>query len=401
VNPFLGNSNQYEVSPNYYTAMKNEWYIYGSSGHGRFARAFPVEGGRGGYKNEPLLSPLYKQSRYLKHKQYELKDHLGNVRVVVSDLKKSIYLGSSNPPYRAEVLAAYNYYPFGMLQPGMYSENDNLRYRFGFNGMLRDDDVTDKLSTGPDEGRGNSYSTQFRQYDPRVTRWFSLDPLKMKFPWTSPYTGMGNNPVNRIDPLGDADYLTNTGDVMSDGVADNLKFVINNDAIEQNLIAPDGGAQGPPRIDFESLKVSGHFAGTPEIWESIKQEIVSPILPFNEKREDGGAFGLTINDKPIYNYGGQGESYGSGTNVGRAVQKSVNEIVKGGAVKHITSVHSHGYGLSYKPSKEDYPAVDQLRIQSGMMINSRRPKDVYFYGSEVNKNIKFDYDAFNHFMEKK
>jgi RHS repeat-associated protein len=181
----------------YITAMTNEWYIYGSSGHGRFARAFSVAGD-GGYDNLFYPSPAI-QSRYLKHKQYELKDHLGNVRVVVSDFKNNNSTIHSDPPYRAEVLAAYNYYPFGMLQPGMYSENDNLRYRFGFNGMLRDDDLTDKLSTGPDEGRGNSYSTQFRQYDPRVTRWFSLDPLKMKFPWTSPYTGMGNNPVMFVD----------------------------------------------------------------------------------------------------------------------------------------------------------------------------------------------------------
>jgi RHS repeat-associated protein len=183
--------------------MTNEWYIYGSSGHGRFARAFPVEGGRGGYKNEPLLSPLYKQSRYLKHKQYELKDHLGNVRVVVSDLKNSKTIGSSNPPYRAEVLAAYNYYPFGMLQPGMYKEGDTT-YRFGFNGMLRDDDVTDKLSTGPpvDEGRGNSYDFGARMYNPRVTRFFSLDPLRQLYTSISPFSFALNTPINAIDPEG-------------------------------------------------------------------------------------------------------------------------------------------------------------------------------------------------------
>jgi RHS repeat-associated protein len=206
-NPFLNQSFQTAGSPGYLDAMKNEWYIYGSSGHGRFARAFPV-GNDGGYDNLFYPSPTI-QSRYLKHKQYELKDHLGNVRVVVSDLKNSKTIGTSNPPYKAEVLAAYNYYPFGMLQPGMYAENNDKRYRFGFNGMLRDDDMTDKLSTGPDEGRGNSYSTQFRQYDPRVTRWFSNDPLKMKFPWTSPYTGMGNNPVSMVDPFGNYYWVAN------------------------------------------------------------------------------------------------------------------------------------------------------------------------------------------------
>jgi RHS repeat-associated protein len=184
----------------YISAMSNEWYIYGSSGHGRFARAFPVEGD-GGYDNLFYDSPEI-QSRYLKHKQYELKDHLGNVRVVVSDFKYSTTSGTDDPPYRAEVLAAYNYYPFGMLQPGMYKENDNLRYRFGFNGMLRDDDVTDKLSTGPDEGRGNSYDFGARMYNPRVTRFFSLDPLKLKYPSMSPYIFAVDNPVVFVDEKG-------------------------------------------------------------------------------------------------------------------------------------------------------------------------------------------------------
>jgi hypothetical protein len=31
-----------------------------------------------------------------------------------------------------------------MLHPGMYKEDDNPRYRFGFNGMMRDDDMMDK-----------------------------------------------------------------------------------------------------------------------------------------------------------------------------------------------------------------------------------------------------------------
>ena len=36
----------------------------------------------------------------------------------------------------------YPHYQFGMLQPGMYSEA-GTSYRFGFNGMLRDDEVKD------------------------------------------------------------------------------------------------------------------------------------------------------------------------------------------------------------------------------------------------------------------
>jgi RHS repeat-associated protein len=52
------------------------------------------------------------------------------------------------------------------------------------------------------KGNGNSYTTEFRQYDPRLGRWMSLDPLMMKFPWMSPYVAFDNNPVLYVDPYG-------------------------------------------------------------------------------------------------------------------------------------------------------------------------------------------------------
>jgi len=66
-------------------------------------------------------------------------------------------------------------------------------YRFAYNGMEADGEVS---------GNGNSYTTQFRQYDPRLGRWKSLDPLKGKYPWMSPYVAFNNNPAVYIDPLG-------------------------------------------------------------------------------------------------------------------------------------------------------------------------------------------------------
>ena len=52
------------------------------------------------------------------------------------------------------------------------------------------------------KGDGNSYTTEFRQYDPRLGRWLSLDPLMMQFPDMSPYVAFNNNPVVYTDPLG-------------------------------------------------------------------------------------------------------------------------------------------------------------------------------------------------------
>lgn len=51
-------------------------------------------------------------------------------------------------------------------------------------------------------GNGNSYTTEFRQYDPRLGRWKSLDPLMRMFPSMSPYCAFDNNPVYYVDPYG-------------------------------------------------------------------------------------------------------------------------------------------------------------------------------------------------------
>lgn len=60
--------------------------------------------------------------------------------------------------------------------------------------MEKDDEV--KGTTG------SSYTTEFRQYDPRLGRWLSLDPLMEIIPHMSPYVAFNNNPVYFIDPLG-------------------------------------------------------------------------------------------------------------------------------------------------------------------------------------------------------
>lgn len=50
------------------------------------------------------------------------------------------------------------------------------------------------------KGSGNSYTTEFRQLDPRLGRWLSLDPVIQ--PWQSPYCSMDNNPIWYNDVFG-------------------------------------------------------------------------------------------------------------------------------------------------------------------------------------------------------
>jgi RHS repeat-associated protein len=68
-------------------------------------------------------------------------------------------------------------------------------YRFGYQGYEAENEVN---------GNGNSYTTEFRQLDPRLGRWLSVDLLAMKFPSISPYVFCNDNPVYFVDSDGRA-----------------------------------------------------------------------------------------------------------------------------------------------------------------------------------------------------
>jgi len=67
-------------------------------------------------------------------------------------------------------------------------------YRYGFNGMEKDDEI---------KGSGNSYDFGERMYDARLGRWWGLDPLSFNYPDKSDYSYAANNPVNNVDVNGE------------------------------------------------------------------------------------------------------------------------------------------------------------------------------------------------------
>ncbi|UBZ14000.1 hypothetical protein LDL77_19230 [Flagellimonas marinaquae] len=118
-------------------------------------------------------------------KQYELKDHLGNVRVVVSDRKN---LDTATDALSADVIAYNNYYPFGMPQPNR--NFDSQEYRYGFQGQDKDSEI---------KGEGLSVNYKYRMHDPRVGRFFAVDPLAYDYPWNSPYAFSENNVIHAVE----------------------------------------------------------------------------------------------------------------------------------------------------------------------------------------------------------
>ena len=136
------------------------------------------------------LPPDSTFTRHIEQKFYELADHLGNVRATLSDRKLPATTGTGAGPYHADIRSYNHPYPFGMPQPGR--SWDSVLYRYGFNGMETDPEIK--------ESRDLHYTTHFRQYDPRLGRWWSHDPVKQM--GESPYAAMFNNPVLFSDVLG-------------------------------------------------------------------------------------------------------------------------------------------------------------------------------------------------------
>ncbi|WP_254519195.1 RHS repeat-associated core domain-containing protein [Aquimarina sp. Aq78] len=123
--------------------------------------------------------------RDLGNKYYEIKDHLGNVRVVVNDRKN---LDPATGDLTAKVESYNSYYPFGMLQPNRHK--DSKSYRYGFQGQEKDDEI---------KGEGNSVNYKYRIHDPRLGRFFAVDPLASDYPWNSTYAFSENRVMDGVE----------------------------------------------------------------------------------------------------------------------------------------------------------------------------------------------------------
>ena len=103
--------------------------------------------------------------------------------------------------HRVGIRTCSDYSPFGVELDGRTVSN--YRYRFGYQGSEKDDEV---------QGNGHSYPTEFRQLDPRLGRWLSVDPVIQ--PWQSAYCSMDCNPSFLTDILGttvNGDYYNKNG----------------------------------------------------------------------------------------------------------------------------------------------------------------------------------------------
>jgi RHS repeat-associated protein len=132
------------------------------------------------------LVPITVNGNVLWKYEYNLTDHLGNVRVVFA----------AHSHGQPEVMQQTSYYPFGMTfqQQNFGGINPNPNKLLYNSKELQDDELAGS--------RLDWYDYGARFYDPQIGRWHSVDPLAGDYFSWSPYAYVMNNPIKYIDPDG-------------------------------------------------------------------------------------------------------------------------------------------------------------------------------------------------------
>ncbi|MCC5922385.1 MAG: hypothetical protein JJT77_01255 [Crocinitomicaceae bacterium] len=157
--------------------------------------------GRNSHKVDMLSSTPNNAVAYVAgEKFYELSNHLGNVLTVISDIKYPVEDNGYVDYFEVQLVSVSDYSEFGVQLDGRTVSSGE--YRYGFQGQEMDDEV---------EGEGNSVNYKYRMHDPRVGRFFAVEPLADEYPHYSPYSFSGNKVTNMIEREGLEEAPTTVG----------------------------------------------------------------------------------------------------------------------------------------------------------------------------------------------
>ena len=138
--------------------------------------------------------------------EYNIADHLGNVRVTFSDLDRDGTINADPNAAIQEVLQTAEYYPFGMRMAAGTTTTG-----FAQNYLYNGKELQEEFGL-------NWYDYGARMYNPQIARWNGVDALAEERNWLTPYNYTQNNPILRIDPDGnlDGDYFAWDGTYLGD-----------------------------------------------------------------------------------------------------------------------------------------------------------------------------------------
>jgi RHS repeat-associated protein len=191
--------------------------------------------------------------------------------------------------YKADIVNANDYTPFGSLMTGRKYSAATSKYRYGFNGKENDNDVKGV------EGGQQDYG--LRIYDPRIGKFLSVDPLTAGYPSWSPYPFAMNRPIDGID-LDGGEWKPVMGGEDNKTVTDYTWVGFNKDgsapegtvasgSVTTNGVTAKFGSYYIPFFDLDGNKTGGMGVGT-----------ISYDAP-SELRGGGNSVNISLSDHSV------------------------------------------------------------------------------------------------------
>jgi len=197
---------------------------------------------------------------------YNIKDHLGNTRVVFANLN------GDNTISTDEIVSESHYYPFGlqMTIPDAY-KTGGIDYLYNGKELQRSFDL-------------GYYDYGARFYDPSMGRFTSVDPLAEMYNYQSTYAYAANNPITNIDIMGMAaastQELIQSAWDQGEGTYDN-----NGHRIEESTATESDAPCPDPPCGFdvrqrarEKAVLTGQDPGGKEMIAGMQAELDGAIL---------------------------------------------------------------------------------------------------------------------------
>jgi RHS repeat-associated protein len=235
----------------------------------------------------------------LQRYEYYLRDHLGNNRVVFSDLDNNGEIDVTIPT--TEVMETHTYYPFGMKIEGMESIEACPVYQpYGY--------------TGKEKLLPDVYDYGARMYMASIGRWTSVDPLADAYYGISSYVYALNDPISKLDPNGM--WVESPTGFYSD----------NPEEISALFNFLDTQEDDPPvKKDGIDWKQAGKdfVDGTPVVGNALKS---GDKLVEEDYVGALAYFGLALVDLATVGFGGKIVSFASSQLAKSAVQKSLKSF---------------------------------------------------------------------------
>ncbi len=286
---------------------------------------------------------------------------LGNIRAPRNGYAYVYVSNESNEPVffddlkvqhrRSALLEETHYYPFGLAMAGISSKKlgdineGRLKNQYQYQGAYAEYD---------DETSWNDF--ELRSYDAQIGRFIQADPYDQ---FASPYTGMGNDPVNLVDPSGGSAIpcpgsISALSGIMSQvstmtmilGVTSNALQITSTVTAQQTVMSVGSGASLGQDDDIVNVNTKTREVVVTETDDDYDIVSIDSKKPFKEAKGEAEKRYRKQGYRVMHAYG-----------VGTRVSDLGSAVMLGWAVRTIYAVTS--YSLKLLRHKKERPIAEQ------------------------------------------